>query len=68
MLERLHFLSETFGAHKAAAAWLGYTERQYYNIRKRLEDGKPIQKRVENYIARMAEQLEASAEEKDVKQ
>jgi hypothetical protein len=70
MLERLHLISETFGAHKAAAAWLGYTERQYYNSRKRLENGKALNRRVESYITRMAEQLphEASAEEKNVNQ
>ncbi len=70
MLERLHLLSETLGAHKAAAAYLGYTERQYYNIRKSLEEGRLLQKRVEQYISRMAEQLkrEASADKKDIGQ
>ena len=61
MLERLRLLSKTLGAHKAAAAYLGYTERQYYNIRRSLEEGKPLQKRVEQYISRMAEQLKREA-------
>ncbi|MDR1045344.1 MAG: hypothetical protein LBP33_09540 [Candidatus Adiutrix sp.] len=57
MLERLNYLSETLGSHKAAAEYLGYTERHYYNLRKSLENGAPLHRRVENYITRMAVQL-----------
>lgn len=58
MLERFNLFLAALGGYKAAAEYLGYSERQFYNIRKRLEQGKPLQKRVANYISGMIEQFD----------
>lgn len=57
MLERIQFLSNALGSYQAAAVYLGYTRRHLYNIRKRLEQGKTLHKRVETHITRMIDQL-----------
>jgi len=57
MLDRLHFILNTLGSTNAAASYLDYSTRQFYNIKKCLEQGRPLHKRTENYIVSMAGQL-----------
>lgn len=57
MLEQVQFLFDALGSYQAVADYLGYTTRQLYNIRKRLEQGKPLHRRVETHISRMTAQL-----------
>ena len=41
-------LSSHYGTHTAAAYALSYTERQYRNIRKTIEEGKALNPRIES--------------------
>ncbi|MDL2260361.1 hypothetical protein LJB99_05770 [Deltaproteobacteria bacterium OttesenSCG-928-K17] len=57
MLEQIHFLFDALGSYQAVADYLGYTTRQLYNIRKRLEQGRNLHRRVETHLSRMIDQL-----------
>jgi len=57
MLNRLCFILDTLGSSKVAAFYLGYSTRQFYNLRKNLEQGKRLHKRAEIHIVNMAGQL-----------
>jgi len=40
-------LERALGKHLAVASCLGYSERQYYNIRRRAKNGLPLSPRLE---------------------
>lgn len=50
MLHLLKYMEQTLGTYAAVAGYLGYTTRQYYNIRKRIESGGSLQPEVETKI------------------
>ena len=50
MLEHLVFLEKIFGPYAAVAEFLGYSLRQYYNIRKRAASGETFLPRVQTHI------------------
>ena len=47
-----------YGTHTAAAYALSYTERQYRNIRKTIEEGKALNPRIELFLRRKSEEIE----------
>ena len=47
-----------YGTHTAAAYALSYTERQYRNIRKTIEEGKALNQRIELFLRRKSEEIE----------
>jgi hypothetical protein len=57
MISLLDFMRETLGTTKAVAKYLGYTPRQLYNIRKRLQDGGRLHANLEVHILRRTLQL-----------
>lgn len=50
MQEILDTLLNTLGTHCAVAKALGYSERQYYNIRRKLDRGQDLHPRVQAVI------------------
>ena len=52
MLKLLEYLEQTLGSYAAAAGYLSYSERQYYNIRRRIKAGEPLLQRVEVSLLR----------------
>jgi hypothetical protein len=50
MKDIFDLLLRRMGSHAAAARALGYTGRQYRNIRKKVEDGGKLHPRVETFI------------------
>ena len=50
MKEIIELLFRQMGSHTAVARALGYTGRQYRNIRKKVENGEKLHPRVETFI------------------
>ncbi len=50
MKETLDLLLKTCGSQSAVAKALGYTERQYLNIRRKVERGENLHPRVKTHI------------------
>jgi hypothetical protein len=50
MIELLKFLEMAKGSYAAAAGFLGYSERQYYNLRRSILKGAPLKLRVKTLI------------------
>lgn len=46
----IDFIHERFANHRDAAAFLGYSVRQYYSIRKKIERGESLHPRVESHL------------------
>lgn len=57
MHSQIEFLQTTLGSHQAVASFLGYTTRQLYNIRKRVEAGQELHLRVETHLLTKVIQL-----------
>jgi len=53
MLEQLQCFISLLGSYKEAADYLGYSTRQLYSIRKKLEQGEALQSHVAVYLSRM---------------
>jgi hypothetical protein len=66
MLELLNYLEKRFGGRAASAEYLGYSERQYYNIRRRLKSGEALSKRVEvSLLRKITHLLELTLKKKE---
>ena len=65
MLELLKYMEKALGNYRAVAAHIGYSERQYYNIRKRLKSGETLSHRVENYVLHKYAQLKYEEMQKE---
>lgn len=50
MRDLLKYIEKVAGGYTEAASSLGYTARQYYNIRKRIESSEPLLPEVETKI------------------
>lgn len=50
MKDLFDLLLRRMGSHAAVARALGYTGRQYRNIRRKVEDGEKLHPRVETFI------------------
>jgi len=61
MQEIIDDLLHMLGTHTAAAEALGYTDRQYRNIRRRVERGEGLHPRVETFILVKSQMLHAGA-------
>lgn len=57
MRELLQYLIDTLQSQRAAADYLGYSRRQFFNIRKKVEDGATLHPRVETHILQKVIQL-----------
>lgn len=57
MIFLLYFMQDTLVTTKAVAKYLGYTPRQIYNIRKRLQNGGKLHAKLEVHILRRTLQL-----------
>lgn len=57
MRNLIAFFNARFDNHQDAAAYLGYSTRQYYNLRKRIERGDSLNPRVESHLTFKALQL-----------
>ena len=58
----VNFLSLTFGSHERAAESLGYSDRHYRKLRKKIKEGENIPARIENLLkAKMRELQPAGA-------
>ena len=56
-------LRDLYGSHTLAAEGLGYTDRQYRNIRKKVEMGEVLPARIENLILMKVQELQANPPE-----
>ncbi len=61
MKEIFDDLLRMLGTHSAAAEALGYTDRQYRNIRRRVEKGEDLHPRIESSILLKSQMLHGSA-------
>lgn len=57
MIEHLKFLEVILGSYDAAAKYLGYSVRQYYNIRRSILEGKSLKPRVKTLIVSKVSRL-----------
>ena len=50
MQNLIDFFHAHFGNHRDAAAFLGYSVRQYYNLRQKIEGGQSLNPRIESHL------------------
>jgi len=61
MKEIIELLFRQMGSHKASARALGYTGRQYRNIRKKVENGEKLHPRVETFIRVISQMIQGNS-------
>jgi hypothetical protein len=59
----INFLLFSFGTHEKAAESLGYTDRHYRKIRKKIAQGEMIPVRIENLLRAKARELQLAGAE-----
>jgi len=61
MKEIIELLFRQMGSHTAVARALGYTGRQYRNIRKKVENGEKLHPRVETFIRVKSQMIQGNS-------
>ena len=56
----VNYLCEACGSHEKAAEYVGYSIRQYRDIRRKIEAGCIIPPRIENLIRAKTQELQAA--------
>ena len=59
----VNFLCSACGSHERAAAFLGYTDRHYRVIRRKIKMGKTVPARIENLLRAKARELQLAEAE-----
>jgi hypothetical protein len=59
----VNFLFSSFGTHEKAAESLGYSDRHYRKIRKKIARGEMIPARIENLLRAKARELQLAGAE-----
>ena len=54
----VNFLCSACGSHEKAADYIGYSIRQYRDIRRKIENGESVPPRTENLIRAKARELQ----------
>jgi len=60
----VNYLFKVCGSHEKAAEYLGYSIRQYRDIRRKIETGCILPARIENLILAKAQELQAAGASK----
>jgi hypothetical protein len=63
MERTVNFLRSALGTHENVAESLGYTNRHYRKIRKKIEEGEMIPCRIENLLRTKARELQLAGNE-----
>jgi hypothetical protein len=61
MKDIIDLLFYLMGSHTAAARALGYTGRQYRNIRKKVENGESLHPRVETFLLVKSQMIQGNS-------
>ena len=63
MNEAINLLTRIIGSHERVAYFLGYSDRQYRNIRKKIRRGEELPPRISNLIATKLQEIQQNTGE-----